>query len=71
MLSTTVLSQPAWKTLNTRQSFTYSRGEMEEQVESQNPGLVYYSQGDLKNEFYSHNDEPILKFVSFQAECQE
>ena len=40
-------------------------------MQSQSPDLVYYYQGDLKNEFYSHDDEPILKFVSFKAECQK
>ena len=64
MLSSTVLSQPAWTQVNERQSFIYTREEVEEMVGSHNPGIQYYKEEDLGKEFYSHHDEPSLNFVS-------
>lgn len=59
-----VLSQPAWTMVNERQSFIYTREEVEEMVESHNPGMRYHNEEDLRKEFYSHHDEPSLNFVS-------
>ena len=64
------LSQPAWDALNRRNSYIYSKEEAQKLSTLVEPSIHLPSSQKTSSEFYSHENQLSLQFVSYKVQHQ-